>query len=141
MGDGISKIEKYGVSTDDISEALGVFASTDNDHSSAPSQDYTTEQTIFEIALDTRYEIKGAWIDITPFTNGSNITIQFYRSVSAAGGTYRKSGSAYTVTKNTDNPVVDISDYAHYGYTKVTAISDGGETVEVPFGRIICPME
>jgi len=109
---------------------------TDNAFSSAPSQDYTTEQTVFEIADDTRYKIIGAWIDITPFTAADTITFQFYRAIDAAGATYRKAGAAISKVKGTDNPIVEFADFAHYGYTKITAISSPGRTVVVPFGYI-----
>ena len=124
-----------------VADILTVMRGTDNAFSSAISQDYTTEKTVFEIASDTRYEIIGAWIDITPFTAADTITFQFYRAIDAAGVTYRKAGAAISKVKDTDNPIVEFADFAHYGYTKITAISSPGRTVVVPYGYIKESME
>lgn len=123
---------------------IGVFfLITDNNYSTTGALDFTTEKTVFEISDDTMYEILNPWIDITPFTNTATITFQFYRSVAVAGGTYRKAGDSITKVVGTDNPVVEFSDYAHYGYTKITAVSDnaGDSAVDVPFGYIKKPLE
>ena len=116
---------------------------TDNAYSTTASLNFTSEQTVFEIAEDTRYQILSPWIDITPFTATATITFQFYRSVAAAGATYRKAGDTITKVVGTDNPIVEFADWAHYGYTKVTAISNNGAdtAVTVPFGYIKKPLE
>ncbi len=116
---------------------------TDNAYSTTASLDFTTEKTVFEIAVDTRYQIMSPWIDLTPFTSTATITFQFYRSVAAAGATYRKAGDAITKVVGTDNPIVEFADWTHYGYTKVTAVSNnaGDTAVTVPFGYLKKPLE
>lgn len=120
-----------------------LLVATDNNYSTTASLNFTTEKTVFEIAVDTRYQILSPWIDITPFTNTATITFQFYRSAAAAGATYRKAGDAITKVVGTDNPIIEFADWAHYGYTKVTAISNNGAdtAVTVPFGYIKKPLE
>lgn len=115
-----------------------VVTYSDNNYSKSASLDFTTEQTVFEIADDTRYQLINPWIDLTPFTATAVITIQVYRSVAAAGATYRKASAPVTFTVGTDNPIVELGDIAHYGYIKVMATSDNGAdtAVEVPFGYI-----
>lgn len=117
---------------------LAVVETTDNNYSTTGALDFTTEKTVFEIADDTRYEVLSPWVDITPFTATATITFQVYKSVAAAGGTYRKSGAAITKVVGTDNPIIEFDDLAHYGYTKITATSDnaGDSSVDVPFGYI-----
>lgn len=122
---------------------LDYLITTDNNYSTTASLNFTTEKTVFEIAVDTRYQIMSPWIDITPFTAGATITFQFYRSVAAAGATYRKAGDTITKVVGTDNPIIEFADWAHYGYTKITAISNnvGDIAVTVPFGYIKKPIE
>ena len=117
--------------------------SEDNAFSTTGALDYTAERTVFEIATDTRYEIKGAWIDITPFTAAATITFKFYRSVSAAGAGYRIAGDTITKVVGTDNPIIEFADWAHYGYTKIMCTSDNGAdtSVDIPFGYIKKPIE
>ena len=64
-------------------------------------------------------------------------------AVAAAGGTYRKAGDPITKVVGTDNPIIEFGDYAHYGYTKITAISDnaGDSAVDVTLGYIKKPLE
>ena len=122
--------------TEPFIESPGRYSTTDNNYSKTASLDFTTEQIVFEITDDTRYQLLNPWIDLTPFTVGDVVTIQMYRSVAAAGATYRKASAAVVFTVGTDNPIVELGDIAHYGYTKIVASSSPGRTVEVPFGYI-----
>lgn len=121
-----------------LSKIYPLVKTEDNNYSTTGALDFTTEKTVFEISNDTRYELVSPWIDITPFTNTATITFQFYRSIAAVGGTYRKAGDAITKVVGTDNPIIEFSDIAHYGYIKLTVVSDnvGDSSVDVPFGYI-----
>lgn len=114
---------------------------TDDGYTTTGATDFTAEGTIFEVADDTRYQLLNPWMDLTPFTAADVVTIQLYRSVSAAGGTYRKAGAPITYTVGTDNPIVEMSNIAHIGYVKVVATSVPARTVDVPFGYIKQPLE
>ena len=122
---------------------LDLLLTTDNNYSSTGNINFTSEQTVLEIAVDIRYKIVSPWIDITSFTATATITFQFYRSVAAAGATYRKAGDAITKVVGTDNPIIEFADWAHYGYTKITAVSNNAAdtAVNVLFGYIKKPLE
>lgn len=111
---------------------------TDNNYSFVSGGDYTAVLVVFEIADDTRYKILSPWIDISNFTNAATITFQFHRALAAAGASYAEAGDAITKVVGTDKPVVEFSDWAHYGYTKITALSNNGadNNIDVKFGYI-----
>jgi len=111
---------------------------SDNNYSSTGAKDFTVEQTVFEIQQDTRYKIINPWVDISSFTSGATITFQFYRATGAGGAGYKKAGDTVTKVVGTDNDIVEFSDWAHYGYTKLTALSSSSldTSVDVLFGYI-----
>lgn len=116
---------------------------TDNNYSTTGALNFTTEKTVFEIAVDTRYQIISPWIYIGAFTNGATITFKFYRAIIYSGLVYFAAGDTITKIVGTDNPIVEFSDWAHYGYTKITAISNNAAdtAVNVLFGYIKKPLE
>ncbi len=116
---------------------------TDNNYSVTGALDFTTEKTVFVIAVDTRYQIISPWIYIGTFTNGATITFKFYRAIIYGGFVYLPSGDTITKIVGTDNPIVEFSDWAHYGYTKITAVSNNAAdtAVSVMFGYIKKPLE
>lgn len=112
---------------------LDFLATTDNNFSTITANWQTAEATVFQIAQDTRYEITGASVDLTGCTAASVWTFRFYRAYAAAGASYRIAGDTITRIVGTDNPVIELQNWIHYGYTKITAQSntagDNGKTI------------
>ena len=122
--------------------------SEDNAFSTSGIKDFTSEETVFEIAIDTKYEMIGVKIDITgtaanPFTIGATLSIKLYTAYAAAGASYRQEGETITRIVGTDSPSVAFSDWADYAYSKVTIESNNGAdtAVDVPIKYIKKPLE
>lgn len=120
--------------TESQSDLLDQLAYTDDDFSSVTEDWQAGEATVFEIAQDTRYEIKGASIDLTGATGGATWTIKMYRAYGAAGTLYRVAGTNVSNVIGVNNPVIELNGWEHYGYTKITAQSDNaldnGKTIK-----------
>ena len=91
-------------------------------------------QPVFEIDDDTEYDLTGISVDLTGCTNASTWTFQFNRAYAAVGADYREAAAPTTVVVGTDKPVIEISNWAAFGYTKLTATSDAaaddGKTIK-----------
>ncbi len=122
---------------------LDFLAATDNNYSTTGVLDFTTEKTVFVIAVDTRYKIISPWINTLGFTVGATITFKFYRAIMWGGLIYNPAGDTITKVVGTDNNIVEFADWAHYGYTKITAVSNNpaDTAVNIMFGYIKKPLE
>jgi hypothetical protein len=93
------------------------------------------EETVFQVDLTSRYELKGIYIDISNFTATATITLRVYKNVASG---YEQLGADVTVVVGTDSNLVPISDLAHYDGIRVTAQSDNAldTAVQVPYGYL-----
>ena len=110
---------------------------TNNAYSTVTANWNAAAQTVFEIAEDTEYKISGISVDLTGAEAGSTWTFQLNRAFAAAGANYRTAGEAYTKVVGVGGVAVEISDFAHYGYMKLTAQSDDaaddGKTLTITY--------
>lgn len=104
---------------------IGVFfLISDNNYSIVTENWNAAAQTVFEIADDTKYEVSGISVDLTGAEAGSTWTFQMHRAFAPAGADYRTAGEAYTKVVGVGGVAVEISNFEHYGYMKLTAQSD-----------------